>query len=223
MTPVKVKPEVLAARKVRAGLDSIVAPDAPEWEKAGEISIPLEPTPLDAQPSAYVRTSWKTKRRGDIREVRARALVSGSALAVRLDWAAPRPVRRIDDWNVYADGCAVLFPANGRKAELTTMGSPKAPVNGWFWRAGTDTPFSITAKGLGTVDRADEHEVIARAQHEDGRWQVVLARPLKADGVPLAAEAVVPVGFAVWCGSARERAGLKSHSPRWHELRLGDR
>lgn len=213
---------LVEARGVRAGLDGLLAPDALEWGKASELAVRLVPTPLEDQPSGYVQVAWARRHRGDVREVRVRALVGKDAVAVRLEWSAVSPQRRIDDWNVYADGCAVLFPADGRSAEISTMGSARKPVEGWFWRAGTELPFQVRAKGLGTVERAVEHGVRARAQWDDGRWQVVLGRPLGADGVGLAAGGSVPVGFAVWCGAAKERAGLKSYSPQWCELQLGD-
>lgn len=213
---------LVVARGVRGGLDGLLAPDASEWGKASELVVGLVPTPLDAQPSAYVQVSWARRHRGDVREVRVRSVVGGDGVAVRLEWVAPSPQRRIDDWDVYADGCAVLFPADGRSAEISTMGSARKPVEGWFWRAGTELPFQVRAKGLGTVERVGSHGVRARAQWDDGRWQVVFGRPFDAEGVGLVAGGSVPVGFAVWCGAAKERAGLKSFSPEWCELRLGD-
>jgi len=213
---------LLVARGARAGLNALLAPDAAEWEKAPELVALLVPTPLEDQPSAYVQAAWARRHRGDVREVKVRSLIGKDGLAVRLVWAAANPQRRIDDWNVYADGCAVLFPADGKSAEISTMGSARKAVEGWFWRAGTELPFQVTATGLGTVDRAGEHGVRARAQWDEGCWQVVLGRALDAGGVRLAAGGRVPVGFAVWCGAAKERAGLKSYTPAWCELRLGE-
>ena len=156
-----------------------------------------------------------------IGELRVRATASTSVLAVRLDWKAVRPQRSISDLNVYPDACAVMFPADGREAEFATMGSPTQPVRAWHWRAGTDVPFVVTATGIGTAERVVEHQVQGRAGWADGRWRVVLARPLQADGVPLTGVSSVPVAFAVWSGAVRERAGLKSFSSQPCELRLG--
>ncbi len=114
----------------------------------------------------------------------------------------------------------MLFPADGREAEFDTMGSPEHPVQGWHWRAGTDLPFVVTATGIGTVERAKEHPVQVRSRWSEGRWQVVLAGPLGAGGMPLRKGSGLPVAFAVWSGAARERAGLKSYSPQACELRL---
>jgi len=70
------------------------------------------------------------------------------------------------------------------------------------------------------VERAKEHPVQVRSRWSEGRWQVVLAGPLGADGIPLRKGSALPVAFAVWSGAARERAGLKSYSPQPCELRL---
>ncbi len=209
------------ARRVRARLDTLLAPEAREWEKAAEAVVSLEPTPLDRQPSAYVQTAWSDRPRGQIGDVCVRALTNADALVMRLDWAATRAQRLVSDVNVYADAAAVLFPADGGVLELATMGTPEHPVQGWHWRAGTEEPFVITATGVGTVERAPEHDVVVRARWSDGRWQVVLARPLDSEGVPLAHDSAVSMGFAVWSGSSGERAGLKSYSAQPHELRIG--
>jgi DMSO reductase family type II enzyme heme b subunit len=206
--------------KVEADLGKLLAPDASEWGRAGEAVVKIEPTPLDRLPSAYVQASWRGRPRGGIGEVRVRAASGGGVVAVRLDWAALRPSRLISDVNVYPDACAVLFPADGREAEFGTMGSPKHPVQGWHWRAGTDLPFVVTATGIGTVERAKEHPVRVRARWAEGRWQVVLAGPLGKDGIPLRKGPALPVAFAVWSGAARERAGLKSVSSQPCKLRL---
>ena len=150
-----------------------------------------------------------------------RAAASDGGLAVRLDWGVLRPSRLISDVNVYPDACAVLFPADGREAAFETMGSPEHPVGGWHWRAGTELPFAVTATGIGTVERAKEHPIQGRSRWSEGRWQVVLAGPVGAEGIPLRKNSALPVAFAVWSGSARERAGLKSYTPQPCALRLG--
>jgi DMSO reductase family type II enzyme heme b subunit len=206
--------------KAEAALEKLLAPDAGEWDRAAEAVVRVEPTPLERLPSAYVQVSWRDRPRAAIGEVRIRAAAGGAGLAVRLEWGAPRPSRRISDVNVYPDACALLFPADGGEAAFETMGSPKHPVGGWHWRAGTDLPFVVTATGLGTVERAKEHPVQVRSRWSEGRWQVVLSGPLGSEGIPLRKGSALPVAFAVWSGAARERAGLKSYSPQRCELRL---
>src|SRR3989304_183616 len=62
----------------------------------------------------------------------------------------------------------------------------------------------------------------ARGRWLDGRWEVVFARPLQADGegVRLAPGKAAKVAFAVWEGSSQERAGIKSFSKRWQGLEI---
>ena len=214
-------PTRLHARATETPLEALLAPDAEEWKSADEAVIPLEPSPLDGQPSAYVQAAWRERPRSQSEGLRVRAAAGDAGLAVRLDWAAPRPQRFISDVHVYPDACAVVFPADGTETEFHTMGSSEHPVRAWHWRAGNDAPFVVTATGIGTVERVPEHGVRARARWSDGRWQVVLTRSLSAKGVPLARGSIVPVAFAVWSGAARERAGLKSFSPQPCELRIG--
>lgn len=206
---------------VRASIDEMLALDSPEWQRAEVATLDLEPTPIDRQPSAYVRRAWRDRPRSDIREVEVSSLTGPEAVAVRLEWAAPRPSRRISDINVYADACAVLLPTDGVNLVHETMGSEQHPVQAWHWRAGTSDPFVITATGLGTAQREAEHGVVAAAEWDRGRWRVVLARALAGGGVPLGHGARVPVAFAVWSGAAGERAGLKSVSPSARELVVG--
>jgi DMSO reductase family type II enzyme heme b subunit len=210
----------IAVCEVEAALEKLLDPEAGEWGGAAEAVVPIVATPLERQPSAYVQVSWKGRPRGGIGEVRVRAVAGKGGLAVQLSWGALRPSRLISDVNVYPDGCAVLFPAKGGKAEFGTMGSAESPVRGWHWRAGTDLPFAVTARGIGTVERAKEHGVRGRARWSEGRWQVVLSGPVGSEGIPLRRGSGLPVAFAVWSGSARERAGLKSYSERPCELRL---
>jgi DMSO reductase family type II enzyme heme b subunit len=205
--------------EVAAPLDSLRAPDASEWESASEAVVPLEPTPLERIPSAYVQGAAKDRPRSTLGEVRVRAVAGDGGLAVRLDWPTARPSRSISDVNVFPDGCAVIFSANGKDPEFGTMGSPEAPVRAWHWRAGTDVPFEVTAEGIGTAERAKEHAVEVRSRWSEGTWQVVLSGPVGKGGVPLKKGGGVPVAFAVWSGSARERGGLKTYSPQRCELR----
>lgn len=199
---------------------ALLAPDTDLWDDVEAISIPLVPTPLESQPSAYVQTSWEDKPRGDIPDVGVKVVYTRDAIGIQLTWNQQAPGRSINDYNVYADACAVLFPEDGKAAELETMGSDDSPVVGWYWRAGTSDAFEITAHGIGTVERADEHGVRCASRWQDDRWRVVLTRDLDLSRPVLRNAFEVPVAFAVWNGSVAERAGLKSHSPDFHQLRL---
>lgn len=217
---------VIETLRCDAPVDALLVAGAEAWERCRDVPVALEPTPLEAQPSAYVQASWRERPRGNIAGLSVRALLAPDALALRLSWPQEEPRRSIDDYNVYADACAVLFPANGREAAIATMGSEQAPVCGWFWRAGTPEPFEITARGIGTVERSPAHEVQGAGWWSEGHWHVVLARRLAAASAPVLLSsgttplAEIPVAFAVWAGARGERAGLKSHSPQFARLRL---
>ena len=84
-----------------------------------------------------------------------------------------------------------------------------------------DEAQNIVARGLGTVEETEKSHIQARARWQDGRWQLVFARPLatdRAEGVQLASKKPSKVAFAVWEGSSQERAGLKSFSKEWQDL-----
>jgi mono/diheme cytochrome c family protein len=83
---------------------------------------------------------------------------------------------------------------------------------------------SLTVKGFGsTTFRPKASQLVtASATWQDGRWTVVLRRPLGVrpdDGLSLAAGAQAAVAFALWDGAALDRNGQKLVSI-WHDLKL---
>lgn len=201
----------MTSATTRGATQGLLSPSDAGWAKVAESRLVLKPTPLESQPSAYVQKAWAGRKRGKIGAVVVKATQSSGTLYVRLQWAAPDPRLKITDNNVYADACALLFPANGKDAEISTMGSPEKPVTTWYWRAGAEAPFAGTATGIGTVAREERHSVKASGEWLAGQWQVVLSGP--APGTRVA--------VAVWSGAADERAGIKSHTPSWTDLRVG--
>ncbi len=211
---------VVTAQRLNASAAELLAPASQTWAKAAGTPVALSPTPLDAQPSAYVRTAWSGRGHGNLASANLAAVVTGDALYLRLRWDAPQPVHAITDNHTFADACAILFPNDGKGAELSTMGDERRPVQAWHWRAGTALPFVITATGLGTATRVPNHPVSVGAAWEGGSWSVVFRRDLAESGVPLSAGSSVPVGVAIWSGANGERAGIKAHTPAWLTLEL---
>jgi cytochrome c len=83
---------------------------------------------------------------------------------------------------------------------------------------------NLQAKGFGTLTMRPRtsQAVTATAAWKDGRWTVVLRRPLEVtpdDGIALAPGDGLSVAFALWDGAARDRNGQKMVSI-WHDLRL---
>lgn len=196
----------------------LLAPGGIAWVECSELRIPLTPTPLKAQPSAYVQAAWAVKPYGTLTAVNVSAAIADYALFVRLRWSCSSPVRAITDNDVFADACAVMFPADGADGQAPLMGEPGRPVELWQWRAGTDAPFVLTATGPGTSTRLGHHAVAVASEWSGDRWTVVFRRALDAPGVTLGPGHVVPAGFAVWQGSNSERAGLAAHTPDWISL-----
>lgn len=210
---------IVANASARPGTE-LLAPGGAAWRGIAETSVPLAPTPLAAQPSAYVQAARAGRPHGGVGTLAVAAAVADGALYLRLRWACPNPRPAITDNNVFADACAVMFPLDGLTAELATMGSPTAPVQAWHWRAGTAQPFVLTAEGLGTTTRLAHHPVTVAAEWARDAWSVVFRRALDGQGVPLWSGKTVPAAFAVWQGANEERAGLASHTPAWTELQI---
>jgi DMSO reductase family type II enzyme heme b subunit len=186
----------------------------------GRDVIDLIGMPVHAQTSRYVRTVWADKLVGKVRAVSVRAAHDGERLAVHLEWADDTENKEFAE-RLFPDAAAVLFPANG-DAPIGTLGAPEAAVNEWFWRADLEQGESLVARGLGT-DRRSDVPVAARGVWRDGRWSVVLSRPLKvkgADNVKLTPGKTAKIGVTIWEGSNRERGDLRSYSRQWHELTL---
>jgi hypothetical protein len=88
----------------------------------------------------------------------------------------------------------------------------------------TFTGANLRAKGFGTLTMQPRVSQVVSAQGswKDGRWTVVLRRPLQVRaeaGIPLAGGDRLSIAFAVWDGAAADRNGQKLVSI-WHDLQL---
>lgn len=79
----------------------------------------------------------------------------------------------------------------------------------------------LNAEGLGTLASQDPdgQDVEAKGVWDNGRWRVVIRRPLQSKGndVRFKAGTRIPVAFGLWDGDAMDRDGQKSVS-YWHLL-----
>ncbi|TEU00940.1 MAG: hypothetical protein E3J29_01385 [Dehalococcoidia bacterium] len=211
----------MKAVKLQLATRTLLNPAAQQWAKVPAEEISLAGTPLHQQPSRYVRAAWAGKPVGAVRFLKVQAAHNGKDIAFRLEWADETENRDHGDGSVFPDAAGILFPLN-EDAPLESMGSPEAPVNAWYWRANLPEGEgqNLIAKGAGTAEETPKSFTQARARWTDGRWQVVLARPLTidGDGIQISPKQSTKVAFAVWEGSSQERAGLKSFSKSWREL-----
>jgi complex iron-sulfur molybdoenzyme family reductase subunit gamma len=199
----------------------LLDPAAKAWAKIDREVIDLVGMPVHLQTSRYVRTVWADKLVGKVRAVSVRAAHDGERLAVRMEWNDDTKNTEFAE-RLFPDAAAVLFPSKG-DAPLATMGSQDAKVNAWYWRADLEQGENLVAHGLGTDAATDDAAIDSRAVWDDGRWNVVLSRPLKtkgADNVKLTPGKKVNAAFTIWEGSNRERGDLRSYSRQWRELEL---
>lgn len=214
----------MKATKIQLATRTLLNPAAPQWSKVPAEKLRLGGTPLQLQPSRYVRTAWAGKPIGAVRFLKVQAAHNSKDILFRLEWHDDAKDMDYGDGSRFPDAAGILFPLDG-DASLPTMGSEEHPVNAWYWRANfsTDEAQNLVARGLGTAAETAKSNVQARAKWADGSWAVVFARPLSGnggDGVRLARGGSVKVAFAVWEGASQERGGIKSFSKEWQGLTI---
>ena len=212
----------MKAVKLQLATRTLLNPGASQWSRVPAEVLLMAGAPVHLQPSRYIRTVWAGKPVGAVRSLSVQTAHNSRDLLFRLEWADETKNTEYGNGSVFPDACSVIFPMNG-DAPLETMGSQRAPVNAWYWRANfpEDEAQNIVSRGLGTEEETDGVNIQARARWEDGCWQVVFARPLAVDGaaaVALAHGKPARVAFAVWEGSNQDRAGLNSFPKQWREL-----
>ena len=119
----KVEPvqEVVAFRAPELPLD----PAAAAWESVPAYTAALRPQDL-VDPRLMTAST---------KEVRVRALIDGSQIALRLDWD-DATANDLPGTARFLDGCAIQIPrAIGPEPPDAQMGSEGAPVDLVFWRA----------------------------------------------------------------------------------------
>lgn len=204
-------------KRVTADAAALLDPANAIWQQAAGQDFPMVPTPLKGNPAIEAISPFiaQSTDHGVIHGLSVAGLHNGKVLALRLSWASDRH-DRIADLDQFVDGVAVMFPLTA-KASAVTMGSPGEPVNAWYWKADkADQPFDVVAEGYGTSTRrpGKDAQLSSKAIHKDGRWHVVLERPLKVGNQYAQFEPGTPtkLAFGVWSGGNRERAGRKSFS-----------
>ena len=209
----------------RFEVDTVLQPDAALWQAAKPETVKLKGTPLDMQPSGAIKASWADKKIGAVEVVQVAAIHDGEQIAFRMEWSDPSPNLEITDDMPFPDGCGVLFPTV-EFAPMAVMGAVGMAVNAWYWRADENgRGRHVLAEGLGTTRTVDEELVRGNGVHENGRWQVVITRPMKVQSPDNLAQfepgQSSGFGVAIWEGGHGERAGIKAISgDDWIKLDL---
>jgi DMSO reductase family type II enzyme heme b subunit len=204
------KAAYLAGKK----LADFIETDSPLWSQTVAAKFPLTAAPLAMQPTEGVKAQWQGRPYGLIKQVQIAALHNGEHLAIRLEWASPNANQKINDNDQFVDAAGIMFPSVSG-APLLLMGSAQAPVDICYWRADqAQRGQIIVAHGIGTSNSVDKLTAVCRAKHNEGRWQLVIARPLSINSQHPQAQLRVgektPYGVAIWEGGNQERAGIKS-------------
>lgn len=196
------------------------APDDPAWQRARPITFPLVPNMIK-EPRLYYSLNDT---------VTVRVLFNQAALAVRLDvddrtYSVPgheeEVLYRQEGVEPAPDAVAVQFPAeisSTGERPWFRHGDPSHPVNIWYWRAPSEEPaaaeqvtlFDATGPNEPPSPREGPHGLTGSGAWKDGRWSVVLARPLATeDARDLQFEVgrFIPIAFANWDGWAGQRGG----------------
>lgn len=198
-------------------------PTGAAWQTLPSTTYDLAGTPTGAVDSSkYVMQAVDGEAVGAVDRVEAAGVHDGDRLIVRLSWADTTCDETVADGTDYVDKAAIAFPlAEG--ASVMTMGSERAPVNAWYWRADRCVPLDVLAMGYGDVNRreATVSGLGVRADYRDDRWHVVFRRSLTAEGRhvdftrhPHAA------AVAVWDGANAERGPLKAYSGEFTAFEL---
>lgn len=201
-------------------VDSIknyLAPGSAFWARVPTAQVDMMPTPLQLQPTEYIRKSWETKKYGEVApKLEVASVHDGETWALRATWKGSAP--GVTD---FPDALAIGLPVRNNPV-LALMGAKDAPIHYLRWAANKEGLMSLLATGLGLSVPGPEVKRSVQVVNEGAQWQVVITRVLGVgrDIAPLSAGKKTGVGFALWSGANDERAGIKAFSIDWTELDL---
>ncbi|MFQ5803380.1 MAG: ethylbenzene dehydrogenase-related protein [Candidatus Methylomirabilales bacterium] len=226
----------------RVDRDLPLALDDPLWQEAEALDVPLSG-------QVIVPPRWQNH---SVDLITVRSLYNDKAIAFLLEWDdrfndsvhkdEPLPTedtyaKFIPDksWTL-RDAIEIQFPVRipeGIDRPYFFLGQPRKPVVLWQWKADWNenpdrkTPVEeLSATGpRKPVDPlpAEAQQVMGKGVWKDGRWQVVMTRPLAAKDpdkdISFRAGKMIPIAFHVWDGFNGER-GLMGAVSSWQFLVL---
>lgn len=186
-------------------------PDAPAWQKAEPVDVPVG--------FQVLALPWS---RSNKPPMRVQALRTADRVYFRLAWPDVTENRQSAAPQRFADAVAIMFPLKVEQPVTLMMGF-LGPAEIWQWKADWDQKFwaaapqpavyadfypfdndptfhparsagnlravakppsaveTLTADGPGTVQSRAQQRVQGRGAWKDGRWQVVMSRALAAE------------------------------------------
>ena len=232
------RPVVIPATRIDGPLPE--APNDEAWQISTEIWIPLtgqatyaprwqNPAITDLVVQAMynaeevaLRIGWNDRTADSIPVDDTRAPAEGWTADDTYPVIFPDGERRRGS---YPDAVEVLFPAGDHGPLLPhfVYGEPQRPIELWRWTAASAGGLveQLRAEGptrpLASLP-AEPQLLTSRAEWLDGRWTVVLRRPLSAE-TPLQPGGLVPIAFHARDGAHGE-IGLRMSLSSWYFLHL---
>lgn len=160
-----------------------------------------------------------TEQELDMREIRQ---VGGYNSYVEANDMIPRALV------TFRDAVAMQFPTKppeGTKKPHFMRGNASNPVQLWTWKADLDGVEEGIARGWARPPKAqpeEQQQVSSTAKWEDGRWRVVIKRPLLTgdkNDVQFTEGKFIPMALNAWDGSNGEHGIVMSVST-WHYVLL---
>jgi complex iron-sulfur molybdoenzyme family reductase subunit gamma len=221
----------LAARYLNVPSFSLMNFDSADWNKVPALEVPLV-SQVVYNPGPPVQlvspVSPGEKVQTTVKSIKVKAVHNGRRLFFYLEWRDRTRDADFSGPKKFSDGVAIQFPlvSNGQPVSLC-MGQKGAYVNIWHWRPDLPKPESMVAGGpffLGGTTTAATPIWNTEAIYKwaRGSWRVIISRPLitgVADQAQFTQGSLVPVAFAVWDGSNKERGGKKSASS-WFKMAI---
>jgi DMSO reductase family type II enzyme heme b subunit len=223
MSPLVAALDELEGWKMRSrrvdSIENFMDAGASSWNSVGAQSITLIPTPLGLQPTPYIKVSWKDRPYGAANRLSVASVHDGRRAAFRLQWLSASST--LAEGENFPDSAAIALVVRG-DPPLMLMGGADAPIHLLLWQAGISEPRSLQATGIGSSRPGPAVGASVHAHWSNGRWSIVIARDLGSGGdiAPLEAGGSTRIGFAVWNGANKERAGIKAVSGDWSALTL---
>lgn len=205
--------------------------EAPSWDmivRVPHIGGELPAEPDDARwhsaPRTEVRLRNAVTPEGQmanpetVSAVSFQALHNGEALALRLSWDDPSQDRQDP-----SDALAMAFLPHGAAGDIVTLQTwplASAPALDWLAWSARSGLRKMVAESYDDVFGVSASMDPGHVSYDDGRWTLVVRRPLVPEpldrAAALAPGAFAPVAFAVWDGG---NAGQRAVS-QWIDLSL---
>lgn len=168
------------------------------------------------------------------------AVYTDTELAMRIQWDDRTESKGTNVGHVYEDRDTTVYGATDHPDQFVVqfpvknhptvrpfflMGDGKRATNLWWWRGDTGITSEMNAKGFGSqVDQPEQSQQLSSTvTYDDGRYTMVLRRPLEAQAVKRDTQfepgVFTPIAFHAWDGS-RGQVGNRRSVTTWYWLYL---